>query len=487
MDTTCSVGARQALPVPIPTRKPKSAVRAEILDGIISVSISNAAQALSVIEKPKGKRQPPQSPAVRAEQAKLRRQTDLRAALEAMLALYSCEVEPRVDEEDAWTCAILYTYAKVELAYLDGQLDTLDLQRVSEEIATRFSVHLISTAAAVASAFNQLEDAHAECSEAADAALKAGKLAVIGHRPLFDMADASRAFKKTKERDKYLFGRKLIRPSRIDPKTGGWAKTKRTYTGMPTIRLETGDVVRAVPDGPGTDRFTTAERKAIAAELDVYIDTVRRAEREKTEEEFDKWASKLRKAAATKAKNEAEKAARGNKRRRKPGKKTAVLGYIEAVAAMGGRRYSERHAFRLLKGLSVAQIEARTPRQELVCIYGTDLDVSDKTPSHPAFPVAVETDDARDGDAVADINVSDSVSDKDASHPAFRCSFTPNHTTDSTVTKPSQAALAQVMAHAPQTAEEAARIDIEEGPDSNAWWAVQILKAQALKSEAMAA
>lgn len=374
--------------------------------------------------------------------AKERRKRALTWALAAMRALLRCEVEPRISPDALSVCAMHYTFATAELAYLTGTLDTFDKAQISD-IAELFNAPQSDIEWFWDLATDSLGTGREKCHAAGLAQYNAGRLAIIAHKPLADLKDAARAFNKTEKRDEHLFGPKLIRPTKIDPETGGYAKTKRTRTGMPTLPpVSTG--VRGVPDGPGTHRLTTKQRKELADELGIKTKTVRESEQKRTPEEFEKWVDKLRKTAATKARNAAEKAAKAaapKKRRRKPGKLAAVHRWIEYTAHYRERFYSERQAFRILKGLTTRQILNLIPPAELVYIGGSDgpattPDVSDKNASHGDIGM-------HHGGHDHCHDVSDNVSDKNPSHGAFCGTFEPKSIAGYDTTEPTHRAPAE--------------------------------------------
>ncbi|WP_147023962.1 hypothetical protein [Methylobacterium oxalidis] len=317
-----------------------------------------------------------------------------------MAALYRAGVQP----ENRTECVTLYIGASVERAQLTGELGVLDQERI-HEAAALFGADpdlirmLWDRAATEANASREA------CRTAAQPRFEAGHLSVIAHRPLVDLAAVARAYEKTEARDRMLFGRKSIPGAPMV--NGKWPMTKRIHTGIPPWTPETGtaEYVREIPDGPGTDRFTTAERKQLAVELDVKTKTVREKERDLDPEAFDAWVAKRRKATATKAKNEAEKKARAGRRKRKPEIAAAVRAYAKAC----GR--SERHAWRLCQGMTKDEILALIPRRELAEIGRLDR-VSDR----PETPVSVSRSVSR---------VSDNVSDKDPENVAFFHNSTP--------------------------------------------------------------
>lgn len=307
--------------------------------------------------------------------------------------------EAGVEGDDLLERVPIYTRAQAELAHLDGELGKRDNDHI-DRIADLFWVDRdiidhIWHAAAI-----ELETGHGAREQAAVTAVKDGKAGFTAHRPLFPMVDAARAFNKTKERDKELFGKKPFGPlfrganGRSDRK-----RTERIYTGMPNYCPETGTAVRGVPNGPGADRFTTAERKAMAAEFGVHIDTVRKNERKLTPEAFEAWGNKRRRIMAARARKKSP----DNKRRRNRAKVAAILRYAQAIGK------SESTAWRRCEGLTTAQIIARTPRQKLVLIGGSDCHA---TPGYDSDKAVTDCHAGCHAD-------SDSDSDKNAFRPAF--------------------------------------------------------------------
>ena len=370
----------------------------------------------------------PSTPAQAAEN-RGHRERALSKAIPAMRALFLCDVEPRIPPENAQRCAELFTLARVELAHLRKELGDLDQDRISE-IAELFDVNRDTIDFLWFVTASYVEYEYTKRHQAASKKLADDGHAAIAHKRLIDLHEASHVFLKTPSRNDALFKK---RPGRAG-----------IHTGMPTVPIEgvTFVVVRGVPDGPGAGRFTTAERKAMAAELGVKIDTIRKAERERTPEAFDAWAEKRRKRLATRRREAAERIAKSNatdKRRisRKLGKTNAVRSYIAAIVAAGGRRYTMRHAFRMLKGCSTETILSAIEHGVFGYIHGkgdpaSTTDVSDKEGVHPAFLDA-------DKSTATDTDVSDNVSDKNASYPAKSHSFAPDHITiDDTVSPPEQ-------------------------------------------------
>lgn len=342
--------------------------------------------------------------AVRVARSRANRKRLLRAAVPAMRAAYEDGIQPA----NLHNCLLNYVAARVELAHLTNELGVLDGERIAE-IAALFSVDLRGVEFLWFAAKSSAEGAFERGLALAQGRLEAGELAIVANHELVDLKEASRVFEMTKERKARLFGPKLITPSRRDER-GGWAKTKSIFTGMPTVQPENDwAVVAAVPDGPGAGRFTTSERKAMAAEFGVKIDTLRAKERDLSEGEFEVWANRRRKTMATRAKNEAERRARMNRRRRKPGKTAAVREYAMRTGM------SERTAWTRLKGLSDAEIMALMPRVTLVEITPPARNVSENcSDNEPEIPC--------DGDAEVKRKVkrcSDSCSDTDPRNPAF--------------------------------------------------------------------